>query len=132
MESDVTQAHLILDYLELHRLYTKDCTRYILSGIENGFCIGLATSQLLKSATKNMLCAYQHANIVDEYLYKEVEAGNILGLFPTLLAAQIHINWIGVIPKKHQPGKWHLIMDLPYPESRSINDNIPSRLCSLK
>jgi len=110
----------------------KDYARYILSGIEKGFRIGLANSQPLKSATKNMLCAYQHTEIVEEYLYKEVEAGNILGPFPTHLAAQIHINRIGVIPKKHQPGKWRLITDLSYPENKSINDNIPSNLCSLK
>jgi len=66
-----------------------------------------------------MLCAYQHANIVEEYLYKEAEAGNILGQFPTLLAAQI--PWIGVIPKKYQPGKWCLITDLSYPASMIIS-----------
>ena len=36
----------------------------------------------------------------------------------------IHVSRIGVIPKKHQAGKWRLIVDLSYPEGQSINDGI--------
>ena len=36
------------------------------------------------------------------------------------------------IPKKHQPGKWRLIVDLSAPEGKSVNDGISKPLCSLK
>ena len=35
-----------------------------------------------------------------------------------------HISPLGVIPKKHHPGKWYLILDLSSPEGRSVNDGI--------
>lgn len=37
----------------------------------------------------------------------------------------------GVIPKSHQPGKWRLIVDLSYPEGKSVNDGIDPNLMSL-
>ena len=41
------------------------------------------------------------------------------------------ISPFGVIPKPHQPGKWHLILDLSSPEGASVNDSICKGLCSL-
>ena len=32
----------------------------------------------------------------------------------------------------HTPGKWRLITDLSFPEHRSVNDSIDSKLCLLK
>jgi len=43
----------------------------------------------------------------------------------------VHVNRFGVIPKNHQPDKWHLITDLSHPPGGSVNDGIPSDLCSL-
>ena len=43
----------------------------------------------------------------------------------------LHINRIGTIPKKHQPGKWRFITDLSAPEGFSVNDAIDPQLCSL-
>ena len=36
-----------------------------------------------------------------------------------------------MIPKKCQPGKWRLIVDLSHPESKSVNDGIKPELCYL-
>ena len=41
------------------------------------------------------------------------------------------ISRIGVIPKGHIPGRWRLITELSSPENASVNDGIPSELCSL-
>lgn len=39
----------------------------------------------------------------------------------------MHINRFGVIPKKHQPGKWRLITDLSFPEgANAISPEISS------
>lgn len=43
----------------------------------------------------------------------------------------IHINWFGVIPKGHTPGKWRLITDLSIHYERSVNNGINPALCSL-
>ena len=43
----------------------------------------------------------------------------------------LHINRFGVIPKRHQPGKWRLIIDLSYPKGRSVNDAIDKSIYSL-
>ena len=42
----------------------------------------------------------------------------------------MHVSKFGVIPKNHQQGKWHLIVDLSSPAGKSV-DGIPSDLCSL-
>ena len=36
-----------------------------------------------------------------------------------------------MIPKHHQANKWRFIKDLSHPDGFSINDDIPSHLCSL-
>ena len=41
-------------------------------------------------------------------------------------------NSIGIIPKPHHPGKFHLIMDLSAPHRNSMNDGIHPQLCSLE
>ena len=45
--------------------------------------------------------------------------------------SRIHVSHFGVIPKSHQPGKWRLIVDLSAPRGFSVNDGVPSELCSL-
>lgn len=36
-----------------------------------------------------------------------------------------------MIPKKSQPGKWRLTIDLSHPKGGSVNDDINLALCSL-
>ena len=45
-------------------------------------------------------------------------------------SALVHVSNFGVISKKHQPGKWRLIVDLS-PDGASVNDFIDPALCSL-
>ena len=68
----------------------------------------------------------------DRYLQTECELGRVLGPFATLPADKLHISRFGVIPKKSQPGKWWLMVDLFAPEGHSVNDGIPRELCSLR
>ena len=109
----------------------QDYVKYILSGIEYGFRIGVDDTREFKSATQNMLSARQNPQVIEEYLHAEVGKGNILGPFAPGSAPPVHINRFGVIPKKYQPGKWRIITDLSYPEGRSVNDAINPELCSM-
>ena len=69
--------------------------------------------------------------VVDEYLQEEVKLNQVIGPLPMWAMEGIQINRIGVIPKKYQPGKWRLIVDLSHPENKSVNDRIKPGLCSL-
>ena len=105
--------------------------QYILQGIEQGFHIGIDQARIFTSAKKNMQSAQKNPQVIEEYIRSEVSKGNILGPFTPLSAPDAHINRFGVIPKKHQPGKWGLITDLSYPDGGSVNDAIDPQLCSM-
>ena len=74
--------------------------------------------------------------VVSDYLQAEVTLGRILGpLSPPpngLVVSKFGVSKFGVIPQKHQVGKWRLILDLSSPEGASVNDGISKDLCSAK
>ena len=107
-----------------------DFARYICDGLKYGFHIGVKGGSF-QGAKRNMLSARQNPRVVEEYLQKELTQGNILGPFHASSMPSVQVNRFGCIPKKHQPGKWRLIMDLSYPERGSVNDAINPSLCSL-
>lgn len=41
------------------------------------------------------------------------------------------MNCFCIVPKKHQPGKWLLIMDLSYFRGTSVNNGVELELCSM-
>ena len=97
---------------------------YILNCIQNGFRLGINPETTYTSVSQNMQSVSLHQDVIDKYLEQETELGNILGPFPRTTAPVIHVNRFGVVPKKHQMGKWQLITDLSFPEESSINDGI--------
>ena len=107
---------------------------YVLRGISQGFRIGFDYNRAhpCTSARSNMQSALQCPLVVDEYLEQEVSLNRVMGPLPMDSIPGVHVNRIGVIPKKHQPGKWRLIVDMSHPEGRSANDGIEPELCSLK
>ena len=104
--------------------------KYVVDGITYGFRIGCDTGSL-QSAKRNMLSAGQHPEIIDKYLMEECEKGRVAGPFTADQVQGIHISRFGVIPKKSQPGKWRLIVDLSHPKGSSVNDLIDPSVCSL-
>ena len=56
----------------------------------------------------------------------------IIGPFTQAEVEGVQVSRFGVIPKRHQPGKWQLILDLSTPEGMSVNDGIDKDLCSLQ
>ena len=103
---------------------------YIVQGIHHGFRLGFAYGAVkLRSASRNMRSAEENPEVVEQYLAKECGLGRVVG--PLEPDVRIHVSRFGVIPKSHQPGKWRLIVDLSAPKGFSVNDGIPSELCSL-
>ena len=109
----------------------QDFVTYILKGIERGFSIGVDRTNRVVATTRNMQSASQNPDVVEDYLSAEVAKGNILGPFMPGSIQSLQINRFGVIPKRHQPGKWILITDLSYPEGQSVNDTIDKSACSM-
>ena len=98
---------------------------YILDGLQNGFCVGFNLASVsLKSVTQNMPSASLQPSVIDDYLSMELAEGRVAGPFSSPPLPHLHISRFGVIPKKHQPGKWHLILDLSSPDGHSVNDGI--------
>ena len=97
---------------------------FVLDGIRHGFKLGFSPSHKLKSAKKNKPSATQHASVIDAYLANEVSLGRVAGPFNSPPFPNLQVSSFGVIPKKGQPGKWRLIVDLSSPWGASVNDGI--------
>ena len=118
---------------ELHRHPDREYVQFLVDGMRNGFRIGYDYgTQSCKSCAGNMVSARQHPEQVRKYLATEIAEDRIIGpVDSSAIASRIQISRFGVIPKPHQSGKWRLITDLSSPEGSSVNDGIPSRLCSM-
>lgn len=95
----------------------------ILHGLQFGFHIGFHGAHL-KSAKQNNPTASSNPVVIDQYLANETRLGRVAGPFDTPPLPNLHVSSFGVIPKKGQPGKWRLIVDLSSPRGFSINDGI--------
>ena len=62
----------------------------------------------------------------------ELEKGRVAGPFLISPIPNLHVSRFGVIPKKHQPGMWRLILDLSSPLGHSVNDGILKELFSVQ
>lgn len=85
----------------------------------------------MHSAKSNLQSAVEHPTVVDDYLHNKLSHGRISGPYLPSMCPDVHINRFEVIPKNHQRDKWQLITDLSYPSGSSVNDGIPSQLCTL-
>ena len=97
---------------------------FVLEGLRFGFKLGFSPSQSLKPAKRNKPSAYEHPSVIDEYLATEVSLGRVAGPFASPPVPLLHVSSFGVIPKKGQPGKWGLIVDLSSPGGARVNDGI--------
>jgi len=109
----------------------RSCT-FFLDGISQEFRIGFNSStQSLHTAHKNLQGATLHPEIVDKYLQNELALNRVCSPYLRCQCPMVQVSRFGVIPKSHQPNKWHLIINLLYPRRHSVNDLISKPLCSL-
>lgn len=76
----------------------------------------------------NMKLAEANPEMVEEYLKKEVIAGQVI----PKMGQPVQVSRFGTIPKSGEPGSWRLIVNLSYPHGRSVNDNIHKNLSSIR
>ena len=101
-------------------------THFISRGIRGGFRIGVRDGAQFKPSTRNLKSAYDQPEIITAYIEREVQLGRLTRLpeAPVLTPPLLQVSPFGVIPKKHRPNKWRLIVNLSSPEGHSINDAI--------
>ena len=117
---------------ELRHHPDQEQVSYVLNGLRHGFRLGFQSEHNLKSAKRNKPSAYQHPKVIDKYLANEVALHRVAGPFSSPPLSHLHISSFGVIPKKGQPGKWRLIVDLSSPGGSSVNDGIDPEEFSLQ
>ena len=115
-------------------LYLSDCpdqqlAAYVLSGIRDGFRIGVFGPVSVHLSSQNHPSCLVCPAAVGSYLSSEQSAGRLLG--PLWCSDHVHISHVGLVPKGHQVESWRMIVDLFHSSGRSVNNLIPSDLCSL-
>ena len=110
----------------------KSYVDYILRGITEGFRIGFNYSHhTCRPSHGNMLSTLENPDVVDDYLQKELRDGNIAEVINPSGLLGLQVSPFGMIPKRHSPNNWRLIVDLSSPKGNSVNDGIDKELCSL-
>lgn len=110
----------------------KNFVAFILCGIKSGFRIGFDRPVRTLKATSNTKSAVNHPQPAQAFISKELQAGRIVGPLDPSQFPHIYTSRFGVIPKRSQPGKWRLILDLSFPEHNSVNEGINVSHCSMK
>ena len=90
----------------------REAVTYVLEGLQHGFHLGFQPVCRLKPTKKNKSSAFQNPEVIDDYLAFDVARGRVAGPFPSPPLPNLQVSSFGVMPKKGQPGKWRLIVDL--------------------
>ena len=109
----------------------RSFTNYLLRGIQFGFHIGVPPGFRGKPVPRNLQSAYQHQQVVEDYLEREEKLGRVCRVAVSDLKSRHMISPFGVIPKRNRPEKWRLIVNLSAREGSSINDAISTELSSV-
>ena len=95
-----------LQYLQV--MPDQRLARYVFDGINEGFRIGFNGACSLEPATRNLPLAYEHPEVVSEYLDKELRGGRLVRLASPVLqdGTRVQVSRIGVVPKGHTVTQW--------------------------
>ena len=78
---------------------------YVTAGLREGFRIGFSYKKSkVKKASQNMQSAYEHPEVVSDYLQKECKEGRVVGPLNPVDFPEVRISRFGVIPKKQRSG----------------------------
>ena len=106
----------------LRNYHNKTDARRLINGFTNGFSLGYEGERVPMSA-RNLKSAFDHPQVVESKIGKEVELGRIVGPFSSPPFQNFRCSPIGVVPK-HTPGEFRLIHHLSSPRGSSVNDQI--------
>jgi hypothetical protein len=112
--------NVLASYLNGSPVHLKNT---LLQGFTRGFSISNFKYTPLEQVD-TLRSAFQHPQLVDEKIKKEVELGRVAGLFMEPPLLDMMLSPVGLQPKK-VPGEFRVIHHLSYPRGESINDGIP-------
>lgn len=121
------KVHVFEVYLEG---YDNALKQELLSGFRNGFRLNYVGPRQFREAD-NLASVAQNMETVNQKLSKEIHAGRMEGPFVEPPFKNLQVSPLGLIPK-NVPNEFRLIHHLSYPDGTSINDGIPSELCSVQ
>lgn len=131
--TELTRAHTPLRHSqfesELANHPNKAFASRLLKGIRQGVSIGYEGPRS-PTNTRNLSSAYQHPDVIEAELQKEVNSGRIRGPFVERVLPALRCSGLGVVPKKGN--KWRMILHLSAPYKYSINDYISKEDYSLQ
>ena len=105
---------------------------YILAGLQSGFRVGFVRhSVMLRSLGRNHPSSSANHTVVDSHISQELAAGRYICPSAPHSFQNFQLSPIGLVPKNHLANQWRVIVDLSSPMNRSVNDGIPSSLCSV-
>ena len=122
-------APLLATYLRSHP--DARFADWVIRGVTQGYHVGFSQHIRLKSAARNLPSSVANIQVVSDYIKSESQAQRIIG--PITMPALLHIqvNPIGLVPKGRETNTWRMIVDLSSLEGHSVNDGIPTDICSL-
>ena len=100
-----------------------------MKGINEGFDIGFRGPRE-NTYTGNLKSAFEHPDVIADYVKKETQEGRIGGPFTVPPCEGFRCSPIGAV-QKSDPSKFRIIMNLSAPKGNSINDYIPKEDFSL-
>ena len=121
-----------MKFLELHP--DRTFALYLANGLLSGFRIGFDYDhKSCAPAWRNMSSAANNPLVISKYIKEELALGHLIPIQTDALNSfpAIQLSLFGVIPKRSQPNKWRLIIDLSSPKGASVNDGINQSLTLL-
>ena len=106
---------------------TREWVECLITGMKEGFRIGLVREPNCQSSQGNTPSATKRADVISNFLSSQCRAGHVLGLLPLENCAGVITSRMAVIPQK-PPGKWRVIGNLSSPHNCSINGNLHRHL----
>ncbi|CUA76637.1 similar to polyprotein [Rhizoctonia solani] len=104
----------------------------LLTGIVEGFRIGVHSSLGATTIYPNHLSARSRPDIILNHIAKEVAAGRYTGPFSpdslSLLIGHFRASPLGVVDKPSSPGEFRVIQDFSFPRSDSCNLSVNSEI----
>ena len=107
----------------------QEHAKRLINGFKFGFSLHFEGARV-PLTSKKLKSAFDHREVLQRKLRKEIELGRIVGPFTSPPFKKFRCSPIGLVPKK-SPGEFRLIQHLSAPRGSSVNDSIPEKQCTV-